>query len=84
MKSMPLQAANLVGGKGNGTFDPAGQLTRAQMAAILVKAYKLSGESSKKFKDVPASHWAYKQVHILAKAALQQGMKKAISSRINP
>ena len=68
-----IASANLVGGKGDGTFDPAGQLTRAQMAAILVKAYKLSGESSKKFKDVPTSHWAYKQVHILANSGITTG-----------
>ncbi len=68
-----IASANLVGGRGDGTFDPAGQLTRAQMAAILVKAYKLSGESSKKFKDVPTSHWAYKQVHILAESGITTG-----------
>ncbi|HJF33353.1 MAG TPA: S-layer homology domain-containing protein [Sporosarcina psychrophila] len=68
--------ANLVGGKGDGTFDPAGQLTRAQMAAILVKAYSLEGEATKKFKDVPSSHWAYKQVHILAKSGITTGNEK--------
>ncbi|WP_188006709.1 S-layer homology domain-containing protein [Sporosarcina sp. ANT_H38] len=71
-----IASANLVGGKGDGTFDPAGQLTRAQMAAILVKAYKLSGESTKKFKDVPTSHWAYEQVHILAKNGITTGNEK--------
>lgn len=58
--------ANLVGGKGDGMFDPAGELTRAQMAAILVKAYKLTGESTTKFKDVRTDHWAYKQIQTLA------------------
>lgn len=71
-----IASANLVGGKGDGTFDPAGQLTRAQMAAILVKAYKLSGESPEKFKDVPTSHWAYKQVHILAYNGITTGNEK--------
>ncbi|WP_432363945.1 S-layer homology domain-containing protein [Sporosarcina sp. UB5] len=65
--------ANLVGGKGDGTFDPAGQLTRAQMAAILVKAYELKGESEKKFKDVRADHWAYNQIHILANHKITTG-----------
>ena len=68
-----IAAANLVGGKGDGSFDPAGQLTRAQMAAILVKAYELEGESEKKFKDVPSSHWAHKQVHILANHKITTG-----------
>lgn len=68
--------ANLVGGKGDGRFDSTGQLTRAQMAAILVKAYGLTGESTKKFKDVPASHWAYKQVHILANHKITTGNER--------
>ena len=68
--------ANLVGGKGDGTYDPTGKLTRAQMAAILVKAYKLEGESAKKFKDVPTSHWAHKQVHILANSGITTGNEK--------
>ncbi len=71
-----IASANLVGGKGDGTFDPAGQLTRAQMAAILVKAYNLSGESTKKFNDVPTSHWAYKQIHILAHNGVTTGNEK--------
>ena len=71
-----IASANLVGGKGDGTFDPTGKLTRAQMAAILVKAYKLEGESAKKFKDVPTSHWAHKQVHILANSGITTGNEK--------
>lgn len=71
-----IASAKLVGGKSDGTFDPAGKLTRAQMAAILVKAYELQGESPKKFKDVPPSHWAYKQVHILANHKITTGNEK--------
>lgn len=71
-----IASANLVGGKGDGRFDPSGQLTRAQMAAILVKAYKLEGVSAKKFKDVPSSHWAYEQVHILAENKITTGNEK--------
>lgn len=71
-----IASANYVGGKGDGSFDPAGELTRAQMAAILVKAYQLSGEAPNKFKDVPSSHWAHKQVHILAKHGITTGNEK--------
>ncbi|MCG3088178.1 S-layer homology domain-containing protein [Sporosarcina cyprini] len=67
-----IASAGLVGGS-NGKFDPSGQLTRAQMAAILVKAYELKGESGKKFKDVPSTHWAYKQIHILANHGITTG-----------
>ncbi|MBY0222645.1 S-layer homology domain-containing protein [Sporosarcina aquimarina] len=68
--------ANIVGGYSDGTFNPNGQLTRAQMAMILVKAYKLEGESSAKFKDVSPQHGAYKQIHILANHGITTGNEK--------
>ncbi|WP_153722081.1 phosphodiester glycosidase family protein [Sporosarcina cascadiensis] len=68
--------ANIVGGHANGTFDPKGELTRSQMAMILVKAYKLEGESAKKFNDVSPQHGAYKQIHILANHGITTGNEK--------
>lgn len=68
--------ANIVGGYSDGTFNPTGQLTRSQMAMILVKAYKLEGESSKKFIDVSPQHGAYKQIHILAHHGITTGNEK--------
>ncbi|WP_153730562.1 S-layer homology domain-containing protein [Sporosarcina obsidiansis] len=68
--------ANIVGGYQDGTFNPTGQLTRSQMAMILVKAYKLEGESTKKFKDVSPQHGAYKQIHILANHGITTGNEK--------
>ncbi|MBM7703980.1 phosphodiester glycosidase family protein [Metabacillus iocasae] len=53
-------------GKGKGTFDPTGTLSRAQMSAILTRAYKLTGTITKDFNDVPATHWAYKDISALA------------------
>lgn len=41
-----------------GEFRPNDKLTRAQMAVILVKAFRLSGTSATTFKDVPAKFWA--------------------------
>lgn len=58
--------ANIVGGKGDGTFDPSGTLSRAQMAAILVKAYKLTGAGSVQFSDVNSEHWADLSIRTLA------------------
>ncbi|PIC64448.1 Parasporal protein [Sporosarcina sp. P13] len=68
--------ANIVGGYSDGTFNPKGQLTRSQMAMILVKAYKLEGESVNKFKDVSPQHGAYKQIHILANYGITTGNEK--------
>jgi hypothetical protein len=59
-------ASGYMNGKGNGIFDPAGNLTRAQMAAILSSAYSLTGEYEKGFVDVPANYWASKQIQALA------------------
>ncbi|WP_303967094.1 S-layer homology domain-containing protein [Sporosarcina ureae] len=68
--------ANIVGGHSDGTFNPTGQLTRSQMAMILVKAYKLEGESAQKFIDVSPQHGAYKQIHILANHGITTGNEK--------
>ena len=68
--------ANIVGGYSDGTFNPTGQLTRSQMAMILVKAYNLEGESAEKFKDVSPQHGAYKQIHILAHHGITTGNEK--------
>lgn len=68
--------ANIVGGHSDGTFNPTGQMTRSQMAMILVKAYNLEGESAQKFIDVSPQHGAYKQIHILANHGITTGNEK--------
>ena len=65
--------AGVMGGKGNGKFDPSGTLTRGQMAVILTNAYNLKGVSNKQFKDVPSNHWAYQFVQALAKNDVTSG-----------
>lgn len=70
-------AANygLVSGKNDGTFNPKGKLTRAQMAKILAIAFELHGSESKstKFKDVPTNHWAYPYIDALAYSKVTTG-----------
>ncbi|WP_433744890.1 phosphodiester glycosidase family protein [Falsibacillus pallidus] len=66
--------AGIMNGKNNGTeFDAEGLLTRAQMAAILARAYDLSGTVSDPFKDVPPSYWAYKEIHALLANGITTG-----------
>src|SRR5690606_33462136 len=40
-------------------FKPGSAITRASMARILTRAFKLSGRNHVNFTDVPTSHWAY-------------------------
>jgi hypothetical protein len=63
----------IMSGKGADKFDPEGNLTRAQMAAILVKAYSLTGTYEKGFTDVPGNYWAIKQIHALAGSGITTG-----------
>lgn len=45
-------------GNANGQFNAYGKLTRAQMAAILVRAFDLEGESAYLFRDIATDNWA--------------------------
>ncbi|TLS35600.1 S8 family serine peptidase [Pseudalkalibacillus caeni] len=57
----------------DGKFNPWGELTRAQMAKILVKAYELQGTYSKDFNDVPKTFWAYSYISALAANGITTG-----------
>jgi subtilisin family serine protease len=70
-----LSQLGIINGTGNYRFEPKRAITRAEAAAMVVKAYKPSGSinnGQKRFKDVTASHWAYDEI---AKA-VQQGWIK--------
>ncbi|WP_237669722.1 S8 family serine peptidase [Virgibacillus halodenitrificans] len=60
-------------GKDNNTFDAKGSLTRAQMAAILVKAFQLEGKSNTSFTDVPKNHWAYEVINNIVANDIARG-----------
>jgi len=59
---------NIASGYPDGTFRPNKNITRAELIALLVRAYHLSEEKqltkpdSVLFKDVPANHWARKAI----------------------
>ncbi|HHW36308.1 MAG TPA: hypothetical protein GXX18_03315 [Bacillales bacterium] len=61
-----VSEAGIINGQPGGKFAPDAPLTRAEMAVILNRAYKLQGETNKTFTDVNASHWAAKDIAILA------------------
>lgn len=63
----------IISGKGNNIFDPRGNLTRAEMAIILVRAYELGGIYPKGFTDVPISSKAYWYISSLAASNITVG-----------
>ncbi|WP_456273185.1 C40 family peptidase [Bacillus sp. AK031] len=57
----------------NNSFRPDDYLNRAQMAAILVRAFGLKGSTNKQFTDVPSSYWAHEYINKLAASGLTTG-----------
>ncbi|WP_116777475.1 S-layer homology domain-containing protein [Bacillus thuringiensis] len=70
------EKAGIVNGVGNGLFNPSGKVTRAEMATMLVNAYKLQSpaKSEKKniFKDLKG-HWGEKYASILIDLGISIG-----------
>jgi uncharacterized lipoprotein YddW (UPF0748 family) len=62
-----------VNSKGQKYFDPTGVLTRAEMATILTRNYKLTGTHDKEFTDVSKGDWAYPYIQSLAKNRITLG-----------
>lgn len=61
-----LAGEGIIKGNGLGTFDPAGQVTRAQFAALMQRTFSLPAASQLiTFNDVDASSWEYAPVEAL-------------------
>lgn len=52
-----LASREIIDGKSDGRFDPEGSITRAEFAAIVVRALGLEAEATDAFSDVPAGEW---------------------------
>jgi hypothetical protein len=61
-----IKNSKIMNGKTATTFDSNGNLSRAQMAAILVRSYDLEATSAPEVKDVPDGFWAKEEITILA------------------
>ncbi len=57
----------------DGTFRPDQQVTRAEMAILLSKAYKLSTDSGLTFKDVSSNVTGYQAINLVASAGITRG-----------
>jgi len=65
----------------DGSFRPEGNITRAEMAAMLVKLFKLGNSPSySRFSDVPADHWAAGVIN----TCVNKGLIDAYGSRFEP
>ncbi|MBD1940026.1 WG repeat-containing protein [Microcoleus sp. FACHB-68] len=64
-----LQERNLISGYPEGDFRPEGTITRAEFAAILLKAFPNAQPVRKpaNFTDVPNTYWAYKAIQAASK-----------------
>ena len=82
-----LSEMGIIGGMGDGTFQPNGTLTRAQAAKIIayMKLGKAGAEAltadTAAFTDVPTSHWACKYVGYCAKEGIVSGVG---NNKFNP
>jgi hypothetical protein len=66
--------AGIISGKQNGTlFDPNAPLTRAEMAVILQKGFKLEGSAETPFTDVPEQSFAYNAISSLYANKITEG-----------
>ena len=71
-----MEKENIIKGREPGVFDPEGKVTRAEMAAMLVRAYnlksKVTGPVPTKFADLE-NHWGKEEVNILVELKLSLG-----------
>ncbi|MTV26943.1 hypothetical protein FTX61_16195, partial [Nitriliruptoraceae bacterium ZYF776] len=68
-----LAARDIIRGKGDGTFDPQGTITRDQVASMLARYLELADASSGPFRDVPASNVHAGAINALAAIGVAQG-----------
>lgn len=66
----------ILDGDTNGKFNPKSNLTRSQMAKVLVNTYNLKSSKVTKFKDVAPTHWSFNYVSILAGNGVTTGDSK--------
>lgn len=69
-----LTEQNIISGFGDGTFHPNDDVTRAQFAAILRKAFLQSQPvTAQSFTDVPPKHWAADAIYAARSAGFLSG-----------
>ena len=69
-----LATYELLNGMGDGTFDPKGVLTRAQLCSMLTRVLNISYSGPSQFDDVPDTAWYARSVNAMAEFGLVKGM----------
>ncbi|WCN39578.1 S-layer homology domain-containing protein [Aneurinibacillus uraniidurans] len=72
-----LVSEGIINGKGDGTFDPTGKISRQDFAIILARALALDTSkppATPTFSDVPADHYSYAYIEAAVKAGLVAGV----------
>lgn len=63
-----LSNKHIISGRGDGTFDPEGQVTRAEYVKMIVEAYGLyDSRATAEFTDISTSDWYYGYVASMVK-----------------
>lgn len=68
-----VTAAGWMSGYQDGTFGPQNVMTRAEMAAVLVRWMNLTGEASASFTDTQG-HWSENNIALVQQAGYMNGM----------
>ncbi|MDQ0244819.1 hypothetical protein J2S09_002390 [Bacillus fengqiuensis] len=69
-----VRSAGVMQGVENGNFRPDDVLTRAQLSAVLVRAFELNSSSgAKDFTDVESGHWAHDYIDKLSASGITTG-----------
>ncbi len=69
-----LADEGIIKGTSENTFSPAANITRADFAILLVRAFKLASESEENFADVSASDYFAKELAVARKTGLVNGI----------
>ncbi|ERN52042.1 S-layer homology domain-containing protein [Alkalihalophilus marmarensis] len=66
-----------INGTYSGRFEPERATTRVEMAAVLARAYDLTGENLFPFPDVDPRHWGHEEIRAIAYNGVMAGNTRA-------
>ncbi|MBQ6697769.1 MAG: S-layer homology domain-containing protein [Oscillospiraceae bacterium] len=77
-----LANKGIINGYSDGTFNPSGNITRAEASAIIVRSAELDSDSAPStiYRDVPENHWARGYIMAATEAKILDGFGNGIFS----